>query len=763
MATLVLTAVGTVVGGPIGGAIGAIIGRQIDGVLFGSNDREGPRLTDLAVQTSQYGSLVPRIYGRMRVAGTVIWATDLIESRERQGGGKGRPGTVQFSYGVSMAVVLSSRPLRNVKRIWAEGNLLRGEAGDFKTNTGFRFYNGHGDQDPDPLITALEGEEAALGYRGLAYCVFEELDLTDFGNRIPSLTFEVEADDAPLSPSDIFADFAHVDPNSPKQPAEILGYSAQADRQVQVLDELATSFPHHIDWSMDGLRLARRDLIPANDILTVRDADIIHQEGDSGTPAEQRMRPHARAQQIQLRYYEPERDYQAGIRRSLNGNIGRAPAIFDMPAALTASNAQNITQRLYRYSQYQDRERTLHMARLDPMLRPGRTIRIENEAGLWRIDQWRFSVEGVSLELIRDESGKDTAPAQAEAGRSLSAPDQIAIGGALDIFDLPATAELSPNAVNLAATVREDIAGSDISGASIWRGGALYRATADGGLLDFIGPVQAQADYGTLLNGVSPATGIMHDYNEPLIIAFEGADPFLANIDQDGLSNGDNMLLLGDEVIQFERADFLGEGQYHLSGLYRALGDGLGGENGHEAGTRCLLLNHNVAYVPASGNILRQTGDYALVSRGVSDLSFAQTSMIRALRPLPPVHLCWQILPPSSNTQNGQPVYISQLRWTRRSRIPFLWSDGVDMPLVEEREAYSIGFWQASAVDHALETDIIISQPPLLSFETDQSFLNLSVEDQDILTSSGETIVAIIRHLGTYATSKPATLYFQMP
>ena len=41
--------------------------------------RRGPRLGDLAVQTSSYGSAIPRIYGRMRVAGTVIWATDLKE------------------------------------------------------------------------------------------------------------------------------------------------------------------------------------------------------------------------------------------------------------------------------------------------------------------------------------------------------------------------------------------------------------------------------------------------------------------------------------------------------------------------------------------------------------------------------------------------------------------------------------------------------------------------------------------------------------
>ncbi len=50
----------------------------------------GPRLSDLSVQTSRYGEQVPRIFGRMRVAGTVIWSTDLKESSATSGGGKGQ-------------------------------------------------------------------------------------------------------------------------------------------------------------------------------------------------------------------------------------------------------------------------------------------------------------------------------------------------------------------------------------------------------------------------------------------------------------------------------------------------------------------------------------------------------------------------------------------------------------------------------------------------------------------------------------------------
>ena len=197
MATLILTAAGTALGGPVGGALGALVGQQLDGAIFAPKARHGPRLGDLAVQTSSYGTAIPKIFGTIRVAGTVIWATDLIESRS-EAGGKGRPRTVSYSYSASFAVALSARPILSVGRIWADGKLLRGAASDFKSAATFRLHDGGEDQAVDPLIAAAEGIGQTPAFRGLAYAVFENFGLEDFGNRIPSLTFEVAADPGPV-------------------------------------------------------------------------------------------------------------------------------------------------------------------------------------------------------------------------------------------------------------------------------------------------------------------------------------------------------------------------------------------------------------------------------------------------------------------------------------------------------------------------------------------------------------------------------------
>ena len=95
MAALVLStagaAAGTAVFGPAGAIagrlVGAIAGNAIDHALFanrGEVSRDGPRLADLEVMASTAGAPIPRIYGRARLAGQVIWATNLEEVCQHQ-------------------------------------------------------------------------------------------------------------------------------------------------------------------------------------------------------------------------------------------------------------------------------------------------------------------------------------------------------------------------------------------------------------------------------------------------------------------------------------------------------------------------------------------------------------------------------------------------------------------------------------------------------------------------------------------------------
>jgi hypothetical protein len=201
MAALVLSMAGSAGGGALFGPTGAIVGRlvgalagnAIDQVLFASRRErnvDGPRLADLEVMASTEGAPIPRIYGRARIAGQVIWATnleDVINTSSDTSGGKGGPrvttDTTTYSYFANLAVGLCEGPIGTVLRVWADGKPLD------LTGITMRIYTGDEAQAADPLIVAKQGEAPA--YRGLAYVVFERLPLENFGNRIPQLSFEV--------------------------------------------------------------------------------------------------------------------------------------------------------------------------------------------------------------------------------------------------------------------------------------------------------------------------------------------------------------------------------------------------------------------------------------------------------------------------------------------------------------------------------------------------------------------------------------------
>lgn len=189
--TLVLGTAGAVIGGMIGGPVGAQIG-WLAGSMLGSlidpPKVQGPRLNDLKLQRSSYGSMIPIVFGTVRIAGNVIDQTDLEEHSESTGG-KGGPEVENFTYSASFAIALCEGPILGVRRIWADGRVIWSDT--IGTAMPCTLYLGTETQTADPTLEAINGAGEVPGYRGIAYAVFTDYMLTDFGNRIPLLEFEV--------------------------------------------------------------------------------------------------------------------------------------------------------------------------------------------------------------------------------------------------------------------------------------------------------------------------------------------------------------------------------------------------------------------------------------------------------------------------------------------------------------------------------------------------------------------------------------------
>jgi hypothetical protein len=189
---------GTAISGAvIGSQIGALAGAFVDQALFGTSGSPrnvaGPRLSDLKLTASTEGAAIPRLFGRARLGGQVIWADPVEEvatTEEAGGGGKGAPAgggssRTDYSYFASFAVALCEGPVTTLGRVWADGRELD------LTQLTWRLHTGSETQSPDSLLVARLGAADAPAYRGLAYIVFERLPLAPFGNRLPQLSFEV--------------------------------------------------------------------------------------------------------------------------------------------------------------------------------------------------------------------------------------------------------------------------------------------------------------------------------------------------------------------------------------------------------------------------------------------------------------------------------------------------------------------------------------------------------------------------------------------
>lgn len=206
MAQLALAAVGGLIGstwGTVGAQAGFLFGGLAGGLLFGQRQKiPGPRNSELQVQASTYGHPIYKVYAKMRVAGEVIWASDIEEHKKEIDTGSstdsfgGGAGQILYSYTANFAVAVCEGPMAAVLRIWADTKLIYDTTPGAKRKHKYKpsvitIYLGTEDQMPDPLMEARMGVGNVPAYRGLCYIVFDDLPLKDFGNRIPNIRVEV--------------------------------------------------------------------------------------------------------------------------------------------------------------------------------------------------------------------------------------------------------------------------------------------------------------------------------------------------------------------------------------------------------------------------------------------------------------------------------------------------------------------------------------------------------------------------------------------
>jgi Putative phage tail protein len=660
MATVVLSAVGA-------------------NVIFAPGRRQGPRLGDLSVQTSSYGTAIPKLFGTVRVSGTVIWATDLKETRSTRSNGKGRGSTDVYSYSASFAVALSGRRISDIGRIWADGKLLRGAAGDFKTETGFRFYTGDEGQALDPLIAASEGIGTTPAYRGLAYAVFENMQLADFGNRIPSISFEVIADAGGTSAGAVLSGLGAIENDG--GPA-LTGLAATGDSVHGVAETLAQAMPFSCVVENGALK-AR---FGAGPLRTVAANDRGASAGRKAVAlSTERVAAAAIPDLVTLAYNDVARDYLVGAQRAKRDSASRREARVELPAALEAGAAKAIAEaRLGRF--WAERSRatvTLPWRALD--VAPGDRVSVPGLSGLWRVARVTFEAMVVRLDLVLSVPASVVSVA-ADPGRNRPQVDLPHGPTTPAVLDLPQIGDV-PEAAPFVAVMANGMSGG-------WRRAALMTSIDGGATWVDAGGTAFPAVMGQTLTVLGAGDVDLIDRINRVEVQLVHPGLTLVDANEDALLAGANLAMIGDELLQFGRAEPLGSGRWRLSELLR-------GRRGTEwavgalaIGARLVLIEAlALARLPASASV----DGVQVMAVGVGDsvgvVAPGPPLVGAAVRPLVPTGLRWD--------RSGSDIVVL---WTRRSREGWRWRDSMEVPLGEEVERYRISKSAAGRPDLTVES-----------------------------------------------------------
>jgi hypothetical protein len=614
----------------------------------------------------------------MRISGNLIWAAPIRSAARRASGKRGTNSYNSFS--ASFAVAICARPIADLGRVWADGRLIRDANGNWLTPVTARLYYGEERQQPDPLIVAAQ--ESAPGYRGIAYIVFEEMPLSEYGNRIPNLSFEVIADHEAVDMGDV-AQFLASRVGSRLDIVgsfpEIIGMITTSTSSV--VDALIPIMRTTGAMISAGTALVGRSSVSRGHNLPLQ-ADAVLTGRKASRERLQRAATGSAPDAIEIGYYDFGRDYQPGLQRARI----RAGALVEtdaLPVALTPDLAKQLIHDRLLDAQAGRQRIVLRLPWRHLGILPGE--RVEYDGVVWQVREVRFEAFVLAVELVQLPN-RLPALFGSDGGKALDHGDRAASPSTIFAIDTPPLPGELPTQPRLWIA-----AGADDS----WRGCSV-ELSLDGGLsYEPIGTLSAPVIMGTALAPLGPASPASWDRHNSIEIELANESMWLESRPEQSILSGANLAVLGSEIIQFQTAAALGDRRFRISGFLRGRRGTESAIFSHASGDRFLLLN--TADMLAVHLPIEHIGSRATIrAAGPGDSGWVTASVTisdLAIQPLQPVHLI-------ARRQNGQ----IQVKWTPSSRAGFGWPDFGDVPSGENRLAWRVVL--RSSTGTVLEADV---------------------------------------------------------
>lgn len=658
----------------------------IDQMLFGPPDQHGPRLGEQKMQISTYGTRIPTVFGTIRIAGNVIWATKYVEHSHKEGG-KGGPSYFTYTYTCSFAIGLAEGELLQINRVWADGKLI--------TPT-YTFYTGSETQEPDPVIESYEGIGNAPAYRGLSYVVFEDFELEDYGNRIPQLNFEcvrfktklcnvikeiVTAAD--IDESDIaFTLFDDFDVAVP-------GYAiTQVGTHRAALEPLQSVYFFDVAETRGLVRCIRRG---HGESVTVDADDLAAHEGEAvpDRVESKRKQEMELPQRLIVSFLNRNNDYQTAsveAKRIITQATGATTV--NIPIALATAEAMELAEKML-YELWGGRmSRSLVLPTRYAYVNPGNLLNLALDGK---------TIQALVLKTSFGKPGLVKVQAVDTGATFYSAVTRTADA------DLTQDATSEPTAVLLELIDTNLLTDDSVpyrpyaaTWADVFYGTTVFVSNDGGASYALLDELTESAIMG--IANTALAAGPVDYYDMAGTVEVFARGGTLASVEEAALLNGANACLIGTEILQYKTAELIGEDTYRLSHLLRGR-RGTDGEVGtHAIGDSFVALTSGaITQLPISQSSILLTRPYKY---GPSTLAAdAELYSTVNYRHTGKAYLPYSVAHPAGARDGSGNLTIS---WLRRTRIGGAWNDYADVPLSEDSEAYELDVMNGGSVVRTL-------------------------------------------------------------
>lgn len=256
-----------------------------------------------------------------------------------------------------------------------------------------------------------------------------------------------------------------------------------------------------------------------------------------------------------------------------------------------------------------------------------------------------------------------------------------------------------------------------------WRGAVIYRSSDDVNFDEYA----YLSKYGVIGAAVDVlpdhAHEIFDEVNTVTVGIYSGTLESVSKVD---VLNGNNIAMLGDELIGFTTAVQIDTGLWELSGLLR-------GAKGSDWATGLHDVNDIFVLLQPDGSILSQTTEIATLGldkyykgvgagQAVEDaVSYQFTTSGVRIKPLSPVHL--------DGARSGNDLTVS---WIRRTRYTCNWLPGESAPMDEPVEEYEIDIMDGATVVRTLtvsgDTQVVYTEADQITdFGSAQSAVEVNI------------------------------------